>query len=491
MIAFEYILLVISILILISISISKLSENLGLPSLVLFLAVGMLAGSDGPGKIYFDSVYVAQYVGMVALVFILFSGGLETKWREVKPIMWSAFSLSTIGVLVTTIVMGLFIHYFLGLTLIEGFLIGAIISSTDAAAVFSSLRARGTSLKGKMKPLLELESGSNDPTAIILTIILIQVLQSEDVSFLKTFLFLVMQLGLGAIIGYGSGHVLAFAFNKFKFSYPSLYPVFAIASATFVYAAAASLHASGILAVYICAVVLGNSEFIQKKSLIRFFDGLALLGQILMFLTLGLLVYPSQLYNIIGIGLILSAVLIFLARPVGVFISLVRSGLKLREKGFVSWVGLRGAVPIILATFPLTAGLEIGHYIFNLVFFITLTSALIQGWSIPLAARFFRVRGKDVSEKHIPIEMTDSVKTNNDLLDLIIPDNSVVVGKTLAELRLPSESLVTVIYRDNDYVVPSGSTALESGDTILVLVNRDNLDVVKNIFMRIKKSSST
>lgn len=487
MIAFEYILLVVSILILISISISKLSENLGLPSLVLFLAVGMLAGSDGPGKIYFDNVYLAQYVGLVALVFILFSGGLETRWREVKPIMWSAFSLSTIGVLITTIVMGLFINYFLGLTLIEGFLIGAIISSTDAAAVFSSLRARGTRLKGKMKPLLELESGSNDPTAIILTIILIQVLKAEEVSFLKTFLFLVMQLGLGAIIGYSSGHVLALSFNKFKFSYPSLYPVFAIASAIFVYAVAASLHASGILAVYICAVVLGNSEFIQKKSLMRFFDGLALLGQIVMFLTLGLLVYPSQLYNIIGIGLVLSAVLILLARPIGVFISLVSSGLKLREKSFVSWVGLRGAVPIILATFPLTAGLKIGPYIFNLVFFITLTSALVQGWSIPLAARLFRVRGKDVIDKHIPIEMTDSVKTNNDLLDLIIPENSFVIGKTLAELNLPPESLITVIYRDNDYIVPSGGSILEKGDTILVLVNKENLDTVKKIIMKLKK----
>lgn len=487
MLPFEYILLVLSVLILISITLTKISENLGLPALILFLVVGMLAGSDGPGKIYFDNVYIAQYVGIVALIFILFSGGLETRYRYVKPVLWSAISLSTIGVLLTTGAMGIFIHYFLNIGLPESLLIGAIISSTDAAAVFSVLRARGTKLKGNIKPLLELESGSNDPAAIILTLIFIQFLQAEEITIFKIVLFLLQQLVLGAVIGYGAGRLLSVAFNKFKFSYPSLYPVFAIASAIFIYALAASLGASGILAVYIAALVLGNSEFIQKKSLIRFFDGLALLGQIVMFLTLGLLVYPSQLYNVIGAGLILSAVLIFLARPIGVFVSMLFSKFKLNEKMFISWVGLRGAVPIILATFPLTAGLEIGPYIFNLIFFITLTSALVQGWSIPLVARIFRVKGKTEIESHLPIEMTDSIKTNNDLLDLIIPQNSAVAGKTLAELSLPPESLITVIYRDNDYVVPSGGSVLEEGDMILVLVNKDNISIVKNIFTKLNK----
>ena len=488
MLPFEYILLVLSVLILISITLTKISENLGLPALILFLLVGMLAGSDGPGKIYFDNVYIAQYVGIVALIFILFSGGLETKWRDVKPVMWTAFSLSTLGVVLTTAALGTFVHYFFGLPLLESFLIGAIISSTDAAAVFSVLRARGTKLKGNIKPLLELESGSNDPAAIILTIILIQLIQAEDVTALGIFLFLVRQLLLGAAIGFGAGKLLSLAFNRFKFSYPSLYPVFAIASAIFVYALAASLGASGILAVYIAAVILGNSEFIQKKSLVRFFDGLALLGQIVMFLTLGLLVYPSQLYNVIGAGLILSAVLIFFARPIGVFISMAFSKFKLNEKMFISWVGLRGAVPVILATFPLTAGLQIGPYIFNLIFFITLTSALVQGWSIPLTAKIFGVRGQKVKNKHIPIEMTDAEKTNNELLDLIIPPNSAVAGRSLAELRLPPESLITVIYRDNDYVVPSGGSILEEGDTILVLVNKENIDEVRKILTRLKRT---
>jgi len=488
MLPFEYILLVLSVLILISITLTKISENLGLPALILFLVVGMLAGSDGPGKIYFDNVYIAQYVGIVALIFILFSGGLETKWRDVKPIMWPAFVLSTLGVVLTAGVMGYFAHIFFGLTLIEGLLIGAIISSTDAAAVFSVLRARGTHLKGKLKPLLELESGSNDPSAIILTVIMIQILQAGDVTALGIAGNLFLQLVVGGLIGFGAGKLLVYSFNKFRFSYPSLYPVFAIASSIFVYALSASVGASGILSVYIAAVILGNSEFIQKKSLIRFFDGLALLGQIVMFLTLGLLVYPSQLYNVIGGGLLLSVVLIFFARPIGVFISLVFFKFKLNEKMFISWVGLRGAVPVILATFPLVAGLDIGPFIFNLIFFITITSALVQGWSIPLAAKIFKVKGKTELESRIPIEMTDSVKTNNDLLDLIIPQNSAVAGKSLAELSLPPESLITVIYRDNDYVVPSGGSVLEEGDTILVLVNKDNIGVVKKIFTQLKST---
>ncbi len=487
MLPFEYILLVVSVLVLISVMLSRLSENLGMPSLLLFLLIGMLAGSDGLGRIKFDDFFVAQHVGMLALVFILFSGGLETKWRDIKPILWHGISLSTVGVFVTTGTIGLFIHYFFHLRLVEGFLIGAIISSTDAAAVFSVLRGSGTVLRGRMRPLLELESGTNDPTAIMLTIILIEIIKLGEFSVLHTIFYLVMQIGLGGIIGYLSGYFTAVLLNKSKFPYASLYSVFVIAAAIFIYAVTASLGGSGILAVYVSAVVLGNSEFVQKKSLIRFFDGLAFLGQIIMFLTLGLLVNPSQLWNVIGAGLLASAFLIFFARPVGVFFSLIFSKFKLNEKMFVSWVGLRGAVPIILATFPLTAGLKIGPYVFNLVFFITLTSALVQGWSVPLAANILRVRAKQVKEPEALIEMAETATTNNnELLDLLIHEKSYVIGKTLAELRLPPESLITVVYRDNDFIVPSGSTALEAGDTILILVNKTNIEAVKNIFTSIK-----
>lgn len=486
MIAFEYILLVVSILIVISIFLSRFSDNLGVPSLVLFLIIGMLAGSDGPGNIYFDNYQIAQYAGILSLVFILFSGGLGTRWSEVKNVTFSAVSLSTLGVIITAGAIGLVVHYFLGLKLHEGLLVGAIISSTDAAAVFSVIRGRNTGLKGNIKPLLEFESGTNDPVAIMLTVILIQYSLSDEVTIAGTVLFLIMQLAIGLAIGLISGKLISLYINRFKFPHESLYPVFLIAGSVLVYAVTVTLHGSGMLAVYVAAVVLANSEFVQKRSLIRFMDGMAMLGQITMFLTLGLLVYPTGLFPVIGAGLVVSGCLIFLARPVGVFISLMFSKFSFKEKSFISWVGLRGAVPIILATFPLTAGLEIGQYIFNLVFFITLTSALLQGWSIPFAAKLFRVRGHDLKRITPALEINDPMTSKNDMLDIVIPYGSSAAGKSLAELNLPSESLITVIYRNDDYVVPSGSTVLEEGDTILILINKNNIEQVRNVFMKLK-----
>ncbi len=485
MIPFEYILLIISILVIISIALWKLSENLGVPSLLLFLAIGMLAGSDGIGKIYFDNVYAAQSIGIVALIFILFSGGLDTKWKIVKPVIWSAISLSTLGIVITAVVIGYAVHKLLGFSIYQGLLIGAIISSTDAAAVFSTLGAKQTRLKGKIKPLIELESGSNDPAAIILTIVLLQIVLTGEAPILNIIGYLILQIVIGGAAGYFLGRLMVLLMNKLKFTFSGLYPVFAIAFAVLIYAVTTASHGSGILAVYISSIVIGNSEFVQKKSLIRYFDSIALLGQIIMFLTLGLLVFPSQLLPIAGIGMIISLILIFIARPAGVFISLLISQFKFNEKVFVSWVGLRGAVPIILATFPLAAKLNIGNDIFNIVFFCTLTSALLQGWSIPIAAKLLKVSDKMRPDVKMPIELSD-VKSNNQLIDIIIPYDSDAAGKTLAELKIPSESLITVICRDEEYIVPNGSTALEAGDAILVLVNDENLQDVKNIFGKLK-----
>lgn len=487
MIPFEYILLISSLLILISIALWKVSENLGLPSLVLFLLVGMAAGSDGLGKIYFEDIYTSQAIGIVALIFILFSGGMDTRWKSVKPILWSAVSLSTFGVLITTLVIGFSVHYLLHYGLTESLLLGAIISSTDAAAVFSVLRAKNTRLKGNIKPLLELESGSNDPIAIILTIVFIQALQTNEASVAGIIFYLLLQLIIGAVIGYLSGRLMILIINQINFSFSALYPVFAITFAILIYSAASALHGSGILAAYIAAIVVGNHEFIQKKSMMRYFEGLAVLSQIITFLALGLLVYPSRLIPIAGTGLIISIILIFAARPVGVFLALIFSKFKLNEKVFISWVGLRGAVPIILATFPLTAGLSSGSEIFNIVFFITLVSALLQGSTIPAAAKILRVEEKAKPDIKMPIELTYDVNTKNQLIDFIIPYNSALKGKRLAQLDLPPESLITVICRNEEYIVPTGSSTLEEGDTLLVLVNNENAEEVKRILNRVKK----
>jgi len=366
MIALEYLLLVGSVLVIVSIAVAKLSDNIGVPSLLLFLGIGMLAGSEGPGGIYFDDAGLAQSIGVIALLFILFAGGLDTNWLEVKPVFRQALSLATLGVVITAVAVGLFVSLAFDIPLLSAMLLGAIVSSTDAAAVFAVLRSKNVSLRGRLKPLLELESGSNDPMAVFLTISLIQLIASANSSMGSLALMFLVQMGLGGVLGFVLGKATVFILNHLKIVYEGIYPVLALACATLIYGATASIGGSGFLAVYIAGLVAANSEFVHKKSLLRFFDGLAWLSQITMFLTLGLLVFPSHILPVVGIGLLVSAFLMFVARPLSVFLSLSLSSLNLREKTFVSWVGLRGAVPVVLATFPLIAKLPHAELLFPL-----------------------------------------------------------------------------------------------------------------------------
>jgi len=477
----EYLLLIGSALVLCSIGIAKLSDNLGVPTLVLFLVIGMLAGSEGPGGIYFDDVGLAQSVGIIALVIILFAGGLDTNWREVRPVFWQAISLATLGVLVTALAVGLFASAVLNFSLLSGLLLGAIVSSTDAAAVFAVLRSKNVHLRGQLKPLLELESGSNDPMAVFLTVGLIQLLTIANASVGSIALLFVVQMGLGAAFGVALGKAMVFAINHLKLAYEGIYPVFSLAFAALIYGGTASFGGSGFLAVYVAGLVVGNSDFIQKRSLLRFFDGLAWLSQITMFLTLGLLVFPSHIVPVLGIGLLVSAFLMFVARPLGVSLSLPLAKLNVREKTFVSWVGLRGAVPIILATFPLLAHVPDAGLIFNVVFFIVFTSALLQGWSIPTVARLLRLDAPLDVKRRYPIEFAPVQGSDTELVDLVVPYNSAVVGKSIVELRLPQDSLIVLISRSDSFLVPSGGTVLQEGDTILILVNKNNLPEVRAI----------
>ncbi len=486
----EYILLIGSSLILVSIAIAKFSENLGVPTLVLFLAIGMLAGSEGPGGIHFDNVALAQSIGIIALVFILFAGGLDTSWREVKPVFWRGISLATLGSVITALAVGLFASLVLKFSLLNGLLLGAVISSTDAAAVFSVLRSRNVNLRGQIKPLLEFESGSNDPMGVFLTIGMIRLLTSDRASVGSLILLFVFQMGLGAVFGWGLGKTLVFLLNRLKVPYEGIYPVFCLAFAAFVYGVTATGGGSGFLAVYVAGLVAGNSEFVQKKSLLRFFEGLAWLSQVTMFLTLGLLVFPSQILPIVGIGLLVSGFLVFIARPASVFLSLSLARLHWAEKAFVSWVGLRGAVPIILATFPLLARLPESHLMFNLVFFIVLTSALLQGWSIPAVARVLRVDTVGEKKRRYPLEFARMEGVDTELVDLIVPYHSAVVGKSIVELGFPQDSLIVLIGRDDSFFVPSGGTILQGGDTVLVLVNKDNLVAVRAILAKQESSDS-
>jgi potassium/hydrogen antiporter len=384
---FDEWLLVSSLLLLLSILAWKVSSRLGIPALLLFLGIGMLAGSDGPGGISFDNAQLAQEVGIVALAFILFAGGLETEWKVVRPALGAALSLSTVGVLLTAVIVAIFAVIVLHFSFVEGLLLGAIISATDAAAVFSVLRAKNLQLKGKLLPLLELESGTNDPMAVFLTVGLTALLTNQEESILGVLLLFLQQMGVGLLLGFLIGWVAIWLIGRLHLDVEGLYLVFSIALVLFTYGLTALLGGSGFLAVYLVGLLLGNNSVQQVDRLSRFHDSLAWLMQIAMFLILGLLVFPSRLPAVVGSGLLITLVAVFLARPVSVLLALLPFKMSLQEKLFVGWVGLRGAVPIVLATFPLLAGLAKASFLFDLVFFVVLASVLLQGTTVPFVAR--------------------------------------------------------------------------------------------------------
>jgi cell volume regulation protein A len=387
----DVIFIVFSTLIILSILTIKLSNRFGIPSLVLFLAIGMIAGSDGLGGITFDNPSLVRSLGITALALILFSGGLDTEWSAVRPIVWQGLSLSTIAVLITALFIGVFVAWIQGFSFLEGLLLGAIVSSTDAAAVFMVLRARKTKIPPRLIQLLEFESGSNDPMAVVLTIALIRLVMEPTTSFVELVLFFVMQMGVGTVIGIAMGEIMRRSFNALDLELEGIYPVLSVALALLTYGLTDYLEGSGFLAVYLAGLVMGRKPFTHQQSVLRFHDGLAWLMQVSMFLALGLQVFPSRLMPIAGAGILISLFLIFVARPASVHAALAFSSISLREQTLIAWAGLRGAVPIILATFPLVAGIEKADTIFHLVFFIALTSVVMQGTAIPWLTRLLKI----------------------------------------------------------------------------------------------------
>ncbi len=483
MISLELLMLIGALLIIICIILLKYFDNFGIPILLLFLTVGMIAGQEGIGKIHFGDARLAQTTGIIALTLILFSAGLDTKWHEVRTVVRPAAMLSTLGVLITAMITAFSAVLFLGLPLETGLVLGAIISSTDAAAVFALLRSRNVNLRPPLRPLLELESGSNDPMAIFLTLAFIQISIIPETSVISIFLLFFLQMGVGAVVGVASGRAIVYILNRLKLFYEGLYPVFCLALLALTYAIATLLRGSGFLAVYLAGMIIGNSYIVQKRSILRFFDGFAWLGQITMFLCLGLLVFPSRITMVIIPGLIISAILMFVARPISVFVSLISSGLKLPEKVLVSWIGLRGAVPIILATYPVLAGIYNAELIFNIVFFVVLTSALLQGWSLPPVAKILKVTVPYESKRNYPIEFEPKPGMDAELTEIIVPFESTAVGRSIVELGFPEDSLVVLIVRGEDYIVPCGGTVLESGDVLLVLSSKSSLKKVYEIIL--------
>ncbi|MCB0473147.1 MAG: potassium/proton antiporter [Flavobacteriaceae bacterium] len=471
----ENILLVGSLLLLVSIIAGKTSYKFGVPTLLLFLVIGMLAGSDGIGGIHFDDPKVAQFIGIVSLNFILFSGGLDTNWTAIKPILREGIALSTLGVLLTAVSLGIFVWLVYDFTLYESLLLGSIVSSTDAAAVFSILRSKSLALKTNLRPTLELESGSNDPMAYVLTIAFLTLVINQDKSFVSVIPLFLQQMILGGIAGFAFGILSKFIINKMKLDFEGLYPVLVIALMFITFSATDFVGGNGFLAIYICAIYLGNQDLIHKKTILKMFDGLAWLMQIVLFLTLGLLVFPTQIIPYIGIGLLISLFLIVIARPAGVFISLLFFKMKLRRKFYISWVGLRGAVPIVFATYPLLAGIEKANMIFNIVFFISVTSVLIQGTTLSIVAKWLNVALPEQAKK---LTATDLLLTENpkaEMKEILITPDSYAVDKKIVDLGFPKNAIIAMIIREDSYLTPNGATKIEAQDTLIVLADKPNV----------------
>lgn len=474
----EEFVLISSVLLFLSIFAGKAGYRLGIPALLLFLAIGMLSGSDGLG-IHFNDPQLTQFVGMLALSIILFSGGMDTKYTEIKTVISQGVLLATIGVLITTFVTGTFIYFVSGLvqkyvtlTYPESLLLAAVMSSTDSASVFSILRSKGIYLKQRLRPMLELESGSNDPMAYMLTLLLIAYIQQGGMDIIDAIQTLSVQLILGTVIGYLLGKLTVYIVNRINIENESFYPLLLFATALFTFAATTLAGGNGYLAVYLAGLVVGNSKLIHKRRISTFFEGFAWLWQIVMFLTLGLLVNPHELLPIAGIGIFIGVFMILVARPISVFLSLLPfKSTTNRGKLYLSWVGLRGAVPIIFATYPLIAGLEHAQMIFNIVFFITILSLTIQGTTVTLAAHLMKLTDKPERSDTFGIELPDDIKSA--MSEIELTPEILEHGNKLMHLALPDNTLVVMVNRDKSFFVPKGNTELKIGDKLLVISDND------------------
>jgi cell volume regulation protein A len=470
-------LLAVSILLIASVIASKASR-LGVPALLLFLIIGMLAGSDGPGGITFDYPAAAQSIGIVALALILFAGGLDTEWRAVRGVLGAGVTLATAGVLLTAGFTAAFASILLGTSLQYAFLLGAIVSSTDAAAVFAVLRSRNVALPANLRLLLELESGSNDPMAVFLTVAVITLIGNPEMRVPDLLPMFVQQMSIGTAVGYGMGRTMRLAVNRVSLDYDGLYPVLTLGLVLLTYGFADVIGGNGFLAVYLAGLTMRAGEFIHKRSLIRFHDGLAWLMQIAMFLTLGLQVFPTRLPAVAASGLAIAMFLMFVARPLAVQITTIPTGLGLRERLLVGWVGLRGAAPIVLATFPVVAGIPAAEQIFHLVFFIVVTSAVIQGTTVSWTARRLGLSSTPATGGGLdPLDLFAS--GDRDLVQVTVRRGSRAADRRLVDVQLPTGTLVVLVERQGASFVPTGSTVLLPDDQLLILVERPKVDALR------------
>ena len=475
----ENMLLIGSVLLIISIVVGKTGYRFGVPALLLFLLVGMFFGSDGLG-LQFNNTHQAQAIGMVALSVILFSGGMDTKIADIKPIMSAGVVLSTAGVLLTALFTGLFIWIISGMSftnisfpLTTSLLLAATMSSTDSASVFAILRSQKMNLKHNLRPMLELESGSNDPMAYMLTIVLIQIILSGSMSAGEIAGNLAVQFLVGGAGGYILGKLTVLFLNKINIDNQSLYAILLLGCVFFTFTITDRLHGNGYLAVYIAGMVVGNKKIVFRKEIATFMDGMSWLFQIIMFLTLGLLVNPHEMLNVALVAILVGVFLILIGRPLSVFLCLLPfRKINFKSKLFVSWVGLRGAVPIIFATYPVVAGVEGSSSIFNIVFFITIVSLVVQGTSISFFARLLHLSAPlPQTGNEFGVELPEEIDSS--LSDMTVTPEMIEQADTLKEMNLPQGTLVMIVKRGNEFLIPNGSLKLHVGDKLLLISEKE------------------
>lgn len=472
----ENILLVGSILIFSSIIAGKTGYRFGLPALLLFLIVGMLFGVGGLG-FRINNTEAVQFIGMISLTIILFAGGMETKISDIRPIMLPGFVLSTLGVILTTIFTGLFIWYIssrewsnIYFSLTSSLLLAATMSSTDSASVFTILRTQKINLKHNLKPLLELESGSNDPMAYMLTIVLIQFILSSEMAFGSIISSFFIQFLVGSAAGYGLGRFAALFINKINVDNTSFYPILLLAFAFFTFSVTELISGNGYLAVYIAGIIVGNEKLVRHKEITTFMDGISWLFQIIMFLVLGILVNPNDMFQVAFVSLLIGVFIIFIGRPLSVFLCLAPFKLNTKFRLFVSWVGLRGAAPIIFATYTVVANVEDANKIFNVVFFITILSLLIQGTTIPFIAKKLNLSTPIRKPKQILDENNEHEKAKQ----IVVTPEMLHLTNTLGELDIPEGHFVIFIKRDDDYLIPTSTLKLKKNDKLYLMIEKQN-----------------
>jgi potassium/hydrogen antiporter len=478
----DFIILISGVMLLLGIASSKLSARLGVPVLVLFLLLGMLAGSEGIGGIEFENYSLAHGIGTIALAFILFDGGLSTPLAAVRTAWKPSLALATLGVLITALLTGLAASWILKMSLLEGILLGSIVGSTDAAAVFAVLRSGGVKLPERLGSTLEIESGSNDPMAIFMTIGCIEVLTGRATFGADLVWLFASQMIVGAAVGLILGLATVKVVNRINLDAAGLYPVLVSAFGLLIFGLAARLGGSGFLAVYLAGIVIGNSRLVFQRGIMVFHDAAAWLSQILMFVILGLLSFPSRLLNVSGQGLLIGAVLILVARPIAVLLSISFFRFSWRELLFVSWVGLKGAVPITLATFPLLLGVAQASLIFDVVFFVVVLSALIQGWSLPVVARWLNVNLPPEAPPPVTLELSSLRHVEGDIVDYTVSEHSRAAGRRVRDLSLPEGVVIALIARDEKIIPPDGNTTIEAGDHVVLVLRPGARTLVNRVF---------